>query len=166
MPHDKSQERNPNTQEQLNQLQDQFNAAQARLLNPSSLSAMVLDIIDEGVCITNSEGYFTEVNEAYTKLYGYKREEVIGQHFTMMLPEEAREAATQLHDDFIAGHRVETPAEWSVRNKEGEERIVYVKPARYIDHDGRVYKVTTVSDLTERKALESQLESLTQSSGE
>ena len=149
-------------QQQLEHLQNELNEVRKQMAQPNSLSEMVLNTIEEGVCITDQYGYFSEVNEAYAELYGYTKEELLGKHFTMMLPEEAREAASELHDDFIAGRKVETPRQWEVVNKQGETMEVFVKPARYVSNDGQVYKVTTVRNVTEENQLRRRLQELTQ----
>jgi PAS domain S-box-containing protein len=71
------------------------------------------------VCLTDHKGNFMEINDNYLALYGYHEEELIGNHFTMVLPKEFREYGAKLHDDFIAGS-VEMPAEWQVKNKQGD----------------------------------------------
>jgi PAS domain S-box-containing protein len=98
------------------------------------------------VCFTDSKGYFIEVNEAYTKLYGYSKEELIGQHFTIVLPEEFRAYGTNLHDEFIAG-KPEMPNEWTVQNKHGQMIRIMAEAVRCEDDKGDVSKVTIIEQL-------------------
>jgi PAS domain S-box-containing protein len=82
-------------------------------------SNQVLDKV-EGLafCVTDHTGRFVEVNNAYTQLYGYSEAELIGNHFTMVLPAEYREYGAKVHDEFIGG-AVEMPQEWTVMRKDG-----------------------------------------------
>ncbi|MGQ9806621.1 MAG: PAS domain-containing hybrid sensor histidine kinase/response regulator [Chlorobiales bacterium] len=110
-----------------------------------------------GMCVTNAEGKFVEVNPAYCRTYGYAREELIGQPFTKVLPPELREYAQKLHNDYIAEGTDASAGEWQVQHKNGSIRDISVTAARLILEDGQRFKVTTVTDITERKWIERQL---------
>jgi PAS domain S-box-containing protein len=87
----------------------------------------LLTKIDVAVCHTSDTGHYLDVNDAYCQLYGYTREEIIGKHFTMVVPEAYRTAASKIHDDFINGV-AEPAAEWTVVNRAGEEIRIWVVP--------------------------------------
>jgi two-component system cell cycle sensor histidine kinase/response regulator CckA len=122
-----------------------------------ALLKAVYNSADIGMCVTNSEGKFVEVNNAYCKTYGYTREELIGQPFTIVLPPYLREYAQQLHNDYIAEGTDASAGEWQVQHKNGSIRDIAVTAARLILEDGQRFKVTTVTDITERKFIERQL---------
>ncbi len=82
----------------------------------------VLETIEStkiGVCITNDKGNFVAVNEAYTKVYGYEKKELIGNSFLMVVPSETKSQMTYLHDKFIKEKR-EIAKQWTVERKNGE----------------------------------------------
>ena len=114
---------------------------------------------DIGICVTDSERRFVMVNPAYCRTYGYAAEDLIGQPFTKMLPPDQHEFAGNLHDAFIAGSP-ESAGEWDVVHKSGDIRRVLVTAGRVILEDGRRYKVTTVSDITEVRRTERELAAL------
>ena len=114
---------------------------------------------DIGICVTDSERRFVMVNPAYCRTYGYAAEDLIGQPFTKMLPPDQHEFAGNLHDAFIAGSP-ESAGEWDVVHKSGDIRRVLVTAGRVILEDGRRYKVTTVSDITEVRRTERELDAL------
>ncbi len=122
-----------------------------------ALLKAVYNSADIGMCVTDSEGKFVEVNNAYCRTYGYTREELIGQPFTKVLPPEIREYAQQLHNDYIAEGTDASAGEWQVQHKNGSIRDIAVTAARLILEDGQRFKVTTVTDITERKLIERQL---------
>ncbi|MEE4638964.1 MAG: EAL domain-containing protein [Wenzhouxiangella sp.] len=114
-----------------------------------------------GICVTNEDGRFVLVNDAYCRTYGYDRDELIGQPFTKVLPEEMRETAARIHDQYIAGGE-ESAGEWRVLRKDGEIRTVMVTAGRVITEDGRRFKVTTVQDISLLRAQESRLAQLSE----
>ncbi len=61
-----------------------------------ALLRAVYNSADIGMCVTDSEGKFVEVNPAYCRTYGYTREELVGQHFIKVLPPEIREWAKKI----------------------------------------------------------------------
>lgn len=122
-----------------------------------ALLKAVYNSADIGMCVTNSDGNFVEVNPAYCRTYGYSREELIGKPFTKVLPPELQEYAQKLHNDYIAEGTDDSAGEWQVRHKSGTIRDISVTAARLILEDGRRFKVTTVTDITERKWIERQL---------
>ena len=100
------------------------------------------------VCVTDKDGNFLEVNENYTKLYGFKEEELIGNHFSMVLPEEHKAFVTQMHNDFIAGQE-EMPQEFEVQRKDGKLMKIYVEAVRMLrdDDEGNPTKITIIEAL-------------------
>jgi len=108
---------------------------------------------DIGTCITNKDGKYVEVNDAYCKIYGYRREELIGNHFSMVVPIENRQAAKQLHDDFF-DNEYEIPQEWIVQCKNGDFIQIFVSAGMIIADNQERFKVTKVTDISELKSKE------------
>lgn len=102
-----------------------------------------------GLCITDPQGIFEYVNPAYCRLYGYTSAELLGQHFTVVVPPEKRAELSELHDRFIAG-AAELRGEWEVMRKDGQRMYILADAARIEGEDGRPRKVTFVMDITER----------------
>jgi len=118
----------------------------------------VIKVAPLGICITDPSGHFEMVNPAYCQFYGYREEELIGHHFTLVVPEAYRIQMHQLHDDFIQGNEThELRQEWEVRCKNGETRTIIAEAARIIGDDDQPRKVTFIVDITQRKRLEERL---------
>ena len=111
---------------------------------------------DVGMCVTDANRRFVKVNDAYCHLYGYGRDELVGHDFTKVLPEEMRTHAAKIHDAFIAG-APESAGEWQVLRRDGVIVDVHVTATRVVQSE-QVYKVTTVSDISSRKAAERKLQ--------
>ncbi len=106
-----------------------------------------------GICITNEKGYFEYVNSTYCRLYGYSEEELLGRHFTLVVPEKDREELSHLHDRFIGGYN-EMRGEWEVVGKHGKHISILADAGYFEDTDGRGRKVTFVVDVTAKHNLE------------
>jgi diguanylate cyclase (GGDEF)-like protein/PAS domain S-box-containing protein len=114
---------------------------------------VIYDVIETGICVTDEQGNFVNVNRAYCKIYGYEPEELYGKPFTMVLPPETQDAAMALYRNFLDG-REEVPGEWRVVRKDGTLLDVYVSVGRLMLETGQRFKVTTVLDVTARRQAE------------
>jgi PAS domain S-box-containing protein len=125
-------------------------------LNQSELSLhSIIEKTPVGICITDKTGIFEYANESYQKIYKYTSEELIGKHFTLVVPTENREYLSSLHDKFILGDGgTEARGEWTVINKYGDEINIIADAAKIIGSDNSPKKVTFVIDITERMRAE------------
>lgn len=137
---------------ELKKTTSKLNAAE-RLVNS------VFDATTTGICITDKDGKFVDVNNKYCEIYGYTKEELIGNNFTMMVKKADRKKLQKLHDEFIEGGE-EIPAEFDVVTKEGKNIVVASSAQLLVQDDGTRYKITSVRDITEQKFNQEQLEVL------
>jgi diguanylate cyclase (GGDEF)-like protein/PAS domain S-box-containing protein len=134
-----------------------FNSlSREELINILNTNETIVNAVPIGFCITNEDGIYEKVNSHYCKIYGYSREELIGQHFSMVTTDQNREELTRLHDKFIK-EGCELNSEWTVKNKSGEKITIAANAARVKGTDGRCKKVTYVIDITENKKQEAEL---------
>ncbi len=113
----------------------------------------IIDKLPIGVCITSEDYIFEEVNPAYCEIYQYARDELIGQPFTMVVPEAGRQRARELHDQFMQQGK-EIRGEWHVVRKDGTPLTVLADAAAIIGADGKPKKATFVIDISDRKQAE------------
>jgi len=113
----------------------------------------IIESTPVGICITDENGYYEYVNPTYCRLYGYTPDELIGNHFTIVVPEEYQEQLIHLHSEFM-GKRYELRGEWQVKRKDGSPLAIIADAAYIVDVDGRPKKVTFVLDISERKRAE------------
>lgn len=98
------------------------------------------------ICITDENGIFVDVNQNYCSFYGYKKEELVGHSFLLVVPEDNKNQLQNLHDKFIE-IQVELFRTWQVQKKNGEIAQISVD-AGYTDKiSGRPYKLTFVQPL-------------------
>jgi diguanylate cyclase (GGDEF)-like protein/PAS domain S-box-containing protein len=127
--------------------------ANRTLRERAALLNVIYDVIETGICVTDEQGNFVNVNRAYCKIYGYEPEELYGKPFTLVLPPEAHEAALAMYRAFLEGSD-EMPSEWRVVRKDGTLLDVYVAVGRLMLETGQRFKVTTVLDVTAQKQAE------------
>jgi PAS domain S-box-containing protein len=135
-------------------------AEAARTISPESNRLWhILAATPVGICITNRDGYFEYVNPNYCRLYGYRPDELLGRHFTLVVPEESQKQLSELHDAFIAGGggRGELRGEWNVRKSDGSPLVILADAAYIEDVRGEPKKVTFVVNITDRKEIEAAL---------
>lgn len=124
------------------------------------LSRQVFEHTVEGIVITDVDFHVLEVNTAYSKITGYKREEIIGHPFKVF--------STGLHDrkfyDSI-WYRIEHQGQWvgEIWNlrKNGEQYPEWLSISAVHDQKGVVQNyVAVMSDITQRKRSEERLQFL------
>lgn len=109
----------------------------------------VINATPVGVCITNEHGIFEFVNPAYCRFYRYEPEELLGQHFTLVVPPENKALMRSLHTRFIDGQN-EVRGEWTVVDRDGNPRQIIADATRILGDDGKQRKVTFIVDITDR----------------
>lgn len=118
--------------------------ARERLLNE------IFNVANIGISITNEEGLYEFVNDAYSRIYGYSSKELLGKSFTLVLEEGKREEALKTHKEFILG-KTQYKYECKGIQKEGKPIDLYISVGCISMEDGQKYKVTAVADVTEMK---------------
>lgn len=116
----------------------------------------IMESAPAGICITNKDGIFEYVNPAYCEFYGYEKDELLGNHFTMVVPELDRPRLDHLHNEFM-GKRWELAGQWRVLRKDGTKKEILANAAYIIDVDGRPKKVTYVMDISDLKKVQKDL---------
>jgi PAS domain S-box-containing protein len=106
-----------------------------------------IDSLPLATCLTDQFGIFLDVNNRYCALYGYSKEELLGKHFTLILPEEDKAWLAQRHTDFING-LIDSPWEVAVLHKSGAQKRVCVSASRIYLPSGEPAKVTFIMDVT------------------
>jgi two-component system cell cycle sensor histidine kinase/response regulator CckA len=109
-----------------------------------------------GVNILDKDGILVDVNQTYCRMTGYSREELVGNHFTMVVPAELQGLAASAHKTFLEGGNLD-PTEWRIRCKDGVILDVHLTAALMISGNGCRFRVNTITDVSALKRLEAQL---------
>ncbi|MDZ7958634.1 MAG: PAS domain S-box protein [Aulosira sp. DedQUE10] len=117
-----------------------------------------------GICLTDENGYFLEVNPAYCQMYGFTREELIGQQFTLHyanLATAAKSNLIQQYKNFISNYTQSEKREFSITRKDGSRLPVEMTQVICQQDDSKFFVVTTLIDISDH-----QLTKVTQKSRE
>ena len=113
----------------------------------------LFDVVEKtpvGICITNKNYIYEYVNPAYCRIYGYDYDELIGNAFTMVVPEEHQHYLMELHDRFM-NQEYELEGEWEVVRKDGKRLTILANAVYVVDDQFKPKKITFVLDRTEEK---------------
>ena len=105
-----------------------------------------------GIALMDEEGVYEDVNAAYSHLYGYRQDELIGQSVTrIFLPaEHARVLA--LHRSFLEEVKA-LPGTWQAVRQDGTRISIKSVSIRIEGNDGKPRRLVFVTDVTKQDAM-------------
>jgi PAS domain S-box-containing protein len=108
----------------------------------------------DALALSDPVGIVLDANPAYLRLYGYTLEQVVGQSFAIIFPEEMQEWAVEQYAIVFASEITPAPFESIVRRADGSERIVESSATFLTTAGKRTAMLSTIRDITDRKATE------------
>jgi PAS domain S-box-containing protein len=128
------------------------------LRREDSFKLLVESIRDYAIFMLDAEGHVLTWNSGAERFKGYRAEEIIGQHFSIFYPEEAKQKRWPQHElEVAAVTGVFEDEGWRVR-KDGTLFWANVVITALRDADGRLLGFAKVTrDLTQRRAHEEEL---------
>src|SRR5918993_2103443 len=118
----------------------------------------VWEATSEAMALSDPDGTVIAVNPAYCALYGLAPEQVVGQSFAIIFPEEARAAAVEQYHAVFADPDPPPSYESRVQHGDGGERFVEAR-ADFLIRDGeRIAMISAIRDVTERHVAEATLQ--------
>jgi PAS domain S-box-containing protein len=120
---------------------------------------MLLETSPTGIVISDGAGRIEDVNAEALRLFGYNREELVGQMIETLVPKRFRQA--HVGHRYLYAHDLRTRpmkagTELSARRKDGSEFPVEIGLGPLATKDG-VLISSTIVDITARKKMEEQL---------
>jgi PAS domain S-box-containing protein len=120
----------------------------------TSLLAAIVDSSDDAILSKKLDGTITSWNQSAERLFGYKAEEAVGQHITLIVPWERRAEEEDILRRLARGERVDH-FETERRRKDGATVDVSLTISPIRDAAGRVIGASKVArNITERKQAE------------
>jgi PAS domain S-box-containing protein len=121
------------------------------------LLAAIVDSSDDAIISKTLDGVITSWNKSAERLFGYTREEAVGQHITLIIPEDRRDEEAKIIERLRRGERVDQFETVRLR-KDGTllELSLTISPVK--DAAGRVIGASKVArGITEQKQIEKAL---------
>lgn len=122
---------------------------------------LVVEGAPNGIVMTDAEGRLVLVNRQAEQMFGYSRDELVGQRIEILLPERSRKAHVSLREAFVKepeARPMGAGRDLYALRKNGEEFPVEVGLTPIEMREGR-FVLGVIVDITERKKAEAALRS-------
>ena len=127
--------------------------------NSGKLVTALLESAAQAIVTIDRTGRIVLANRRAEEVFGYPREELLGQRIEILLPERKRAGHTHDRDEYFQRPRTRPMGigmDLTGRRKDGSEVPVEVSLS-YVEVDEAVFAIAFVSDISQRKQLEEQL---------
>ncbi|MBT9613338.1 MAG: EAL domain-containing protein [Burkholderiales bacterium] len=144
---------------ELIELEHAFNDMAASVERAFNQNEKVMQVASESIIVTDSHGIIVKVNAFTEKLFGYERDELLGQSIQVLVPVHLREA----HLRHMAHYQVKPAVrsmgarqDLTARCKDGSEIPVNISLGPLVTEEGR-FTIAAVRDIRETKAYEARI---------
>lgn len=120
----------------------------------------ILDEMDEGYEETDLKGNYTFVNDAFTRIFGYTKDELVGTNFSQYTAEKKsnQEIDDAYREMYETGIPIKRNLEWEIIRKDGAIRTCEFYASLRKDFSGRPIGFRGVGrDITDRKEAQNKL---------
>lgn len=121
--------------------------------------ALVLETLGEAVTFTDRDGVFLDCNKGAETMFGYTKKELVGKPTEYILTNSETQRLEHISRVARALQGNKTEGQDTVTRKDGEERLIEFVAAPFTSSNGTFLgHVTVCRDITEKRALEDQLQ--------
>lgn len=139
--------------------EEMHRAAEAKLVSSQDQLRAFFEAAPQGIIGVASDGRISVVNRSTEEMFGYTREELIGQRLELLLPERFRDVHVGHRNVFFAEPRMRAMGvglELAGRRKDGSEFPIEIGLSHVSTPEGPL-AFGTVSDISERRRTEASL---------
>ncbi len=119
----------------------------------------LMESASQAIIATNHKGVIEIVNNKVEELFGYTREELVGNELEMLLPGAMREAHVRHRKEYFSHPRARPMGiglDLAGRRKSGQEFPIEIS-LNYVEVGGHALAISFITDISERLRLEQQL---------
>jgi two-component system CheB/CheR fusion protein len=117
----------------------------------------IVESTDDAIIGQNLEGIITSWNTGAEQLYGFRADEAIGQHVSIIIPKDRRSEVAEYHETIQAGERLHTRDTIRARRDETELHVSLTVSPVFNSHDELIGISKIARDVSERIAMEDQI---------
>ncbi|MDD9900733.1 MAG: ATP-binding protein [Alphaproteobacteria bacterium] len=117
----------------------------------------IFDTSGLGIMVLDHHGRVMRINDTFMSDYGWQREDLLGEEFTLLVSPEDRESSQRMYQDMIDARRSGT-REMQIIRKDGMVADILVTMAIMELSQKRPFMVVTLRDMTERHNMMRNLE--------
>ena len=131
----------------------------ARTVAETLLATSILEAIPDAVAVVNQQGVMVQINSQMEAMFGYTREELIGQKIEILVPERARPQHDHHREQFHARpkiRRMGSGLDLNGRRRDGSEFPVEISLSPVTTGDGMIV-LSAIRDISDRKRIEEDL---------
>jgi PAS domain S-box-containing protein len=130
--------------------------------NHKDIYKLIYDTSTEGILVCDQRGEIQMVNDSIVQLFGYEREEIIGQTIELFLPKEIKERHKSRRDGYIKSPERKRMGEGRdlYGCKKNGEKIPLEISLNHMTIDGELFVMGLITDISERKASENRIHEL------
>jgi len=126
--------------------------------NTESLLASIVESSSDAIIGKDLDGTILSWNGAAEEIYGYSKEEIIGQNITILAPEEKKDEIQEILENIRRGRKVDLIETLRMRKDKGIIKVsLRVSPIR--SSNGQIVGASTLArDISERDQMKKELE--------
>ncbi len=117
------------------------------------LLTSIFDVSEVGILVTDHNRRIIKVNDSFIRIYGWNRNDLVGQDFINIISSDEQDLARRNHEEFIRGG-IRSSGEMKLSRKNGSVANVLFTTATLELSQRRRFQVTTIMDITLRKQME------------
>jgi len=106
----------------------------------------IFDSSITGVSVTDQRGFFVDVNKTICKLYGYSKKDLIGSHFTILVPRGNKKHSIKTYNEIFENDDSDQQY-WTVVKKNGNEINLLATGHTITTSSGERVRITNVVSL-------------------
>jgi len=144
---------------ELIELERAFNDMAASVERAFNQNEKVMQVASESIIVTDSRGVIVKVNDFTERLFGYQRDELLGQSIQVLVPAHLREAHLRAMGRYRGQPDVRAMGarqDLTALCKDGSEIPVTISLGPLVTEEGR-FTIAAVRDIRESKAYEARI---------
>lgn len=128
-------------------------------INPEEFYQPLFDSAGEGIILVNGDGVIIMANIRMVKLFGYEKNELIGEHLSILIPKSSRKNHKGHFNSYFKSPKVRVMGRGvtlSGEKKNGDVFSVEIS-LNFFKSNGEMYAIALITDISDRKKAEDKI---------